>query len=136
MKTQHGGKRAGAGKPKGVKWPSTLAKEAARELTRQKITAALEPMLEAQVAHAIGLKYLVARHKKTGKFAKLTEDLTTAIASGENTEYESIEVWAKDPSVQAFSDLLNRAIDKPSEQAQQHEHKGHLTFSWAKPPKT
>ena len=29
---------------------------------------------------------------------------------------EIIEVWEKDPSVQAFTDLLNRAIDKPADQ--------------------
>lgn len=110
-----GGTRIG-GKPKGHKAKSTLAKEAARELTRQIVTAHLQPMIDAQVAHAIGLKYLVARHKTTGKFAKLTEELMAAIASGENPEYEAIEVWSKDPSVQAFTDLMNRAIDKPAEQ--------------------
>jgi hypothetical protein len=132
LKTKHGGKRSGAGKPKGVKWPSTLAKEAARELTRQKITAALEPMIEAQVAHAIGLKYLVARHKTTGKFAKLTEELATAITEGTNPDYETIEVWAKDPSVQAFTDLMNRAIDKPAEQEQAVAVSGELVISWKK----
>jgi hypothetical protein len=29
---------------------------------------------------------------------------------------EVIEVWEKDPSVQAFTDLMNRTIDKPIEQ--------------------
>jgi hypothetical protein len=31
---------------------------------------------------------------------------------------EIIEVWEKDPSVQAYTDLLNRALDKPAEQVQ------------------
>ena len=29
---------------------------------------------------------------------------------------ETLEVWEKDPSVHAFADLMNRTIDKPSEQ--------------------
>ena len=29
---------------------------------------------------------------------------------------EVVEVWEKDPSTQAFTDLLNRALDKPREQ--------------------
>ncbi len=32
---------------------------------------------------------------------------------------ETIEVWEKDPSVQAFTDLMNRALDKPADPAQQ-----------------
>ncbi len=27
-----------------------------------------------------------------------------------------MEVWEKDPSIHAFSDLMNRALDKPKEQ--------------------
>lgn len=106
-----GGKRPGAGAKLGSKWPSTLAKEAARELVRVKITEALEPLIAAQLAHAQGLKYLVTRDKKTGKFVRVTEAMARA-ADGE----EIIEVWEKEPSVQAFTDLLNRALDKPAEQ--------------------
>ena len=36
-------------------------------------------------------------------------------ASCASTE-EIIEVWEKDPSVQAFTDLMNRTLDKPAEQ--------------------
>lgn len=114
-----GGKRDGAGRPLGTKNPLTISKEAAREVTRQLITEALEPMVTAQIAHAQGLKYLVARHKKTGKFAKLTETLFQGIIDGTDDAYEAIEVWPKDPSVQAFTDLLNRALDKPKEQVQE-----------------
>lgn len=87
-------------------------------------------MFGAQIAHAKGLKYLVARHKTTGKFAKLTEELMATIAAGQNPEYEAIEVWSKDPSVQAFTDLCNRALDKPKEQVQELEHTGDFVFRW------
>lgn len=114
-KGKHGGKRPGQRPPTGKtwKWPSTLAKEAAREQVRQFITAHLPDLMHAQVANAQGLQYLVYRDKKTGKFerVKSLEDV--------NQDEEQIEVWEKDPSVQAFTDLLNRAIDRPKEQVQE-----------------
>lgn len=104
-----GGTRIG-GKPKGFKAKTTLDKLAAREYVRQRVTAALGPLLDAQVANATGIKYLVARDPKTGKFERIGQAGVTNEAA--------IEVWEKDPSVQAFSDLLNRALDKPKEQEQ------------------
>lgn len=67
-------------------------------------------MLEAQISHAKGLKYLVTRDKKTGKFIRVGPAMAGMVGE------ETIEVWEKDPSVQAFSDLMNRALDKPAEQ--------------------
>ena len=121
-----GGKRPGAGKPKGYKHQSTLDKIAARELVRQRITAELGPMLDAQIANAKGIKYLVVRQKTTGKFLRVAESLAGKL----NPDEEIIEVWEKDPSVQAFTDLLNRAIDKPTE-AVTVDHQGAIELRWA-----
>ena len=109
MKLTHGGKRAGAGMKKGTKLASTLSKEAARELARSIILVELVPMLQAQIAHAKGLHYLVTRDKKTGKFIRVGPAMAGQVGE------ETIEVWEKDPSTQAFTDLLNRALDKPTE---------------------
>lgn len=74
-------------------------------------------MLEAQVANSKGLKYLVVRNAKTGKFERVSKDRMEALLeSGNEQELERVEVWDKDPSVQAFTDLMNRALDKPKEQ--------------------
>lgn len=100
--------------PKGYKLAKTLDKIAARELVREKVTAALGPLIDAQIAQAVGIKYLVTRDKKTGKFIRVTEAMAKQKTAGENEEI--IEVWEKDPSTPAFTDLLNRAIDKPKEQ--------------------
>ena len=70
-------------------------------------------MVEAQIAHAKGLKYLVTRDKKTGKFIRVTQAMAR-VKLGQDEEV--VEVWEKDPSTQAFTDLLNRALDKPREQ--------------------
>lgn len=115
MKNNHGGKRPGAGRKKGTKLLKTLAKEAAREYVRKTITAHLPALVDAQVANAKGLQYLVYRDKQTGKFERVRslEDV--------DQDAEVIEVWEKDPSVQAFTDLLNRAIDRPKEQVQEIE---------------
>lgn len=103
------------GKPKGYKASQTLDKERAREFARQLITADLRPLIEAQLAHAKGIKYLVVRAKQGGKFVRVTQAMAKA-REGLDASQEIIEVWEKDPSVQAFTDLLNRALDKPKEQ--------------------
>lgn len=123
MANNHGGKRAGQESTLGKRWKTkgTLAKEAARELVRQAITEQLGPMIEAQIANATGLKYLVTRERSTGKFIRVTEAMAKHRSDPNvvDDSFEVIEVWEKDPSVQAFTDLLNRAIDKPREQVQE-----------------
>lgn len=108
-----GGKREGAGRKPGKE---TLDKEAARQIVRAKVYEHLAPLLDAQIANAQGIKYLVTRDKKTGKFIRVTEAMAKAKTADSE---EIIEVWEKDPSVQAFTDLLNRALDKPKEQEQE-----------------
>ena len=107
------GKKGGRPRGTGPRQLERLTKEAAREYVRDWVIARLEPFLEAQGAQALGLKYLVTRDKKTGKFTRVTEEV--AGAAGDE-ETERIEVWEKDPSTYAFTDLMNRALDKPKEQ--------------------
>jgi hypothetical protein len=73
----------------------------------------LQPLIEAQIANAMGLKYLVTRDKKAGKVIRVIEPMAK-VKLGKHEEI--IEVWEKDPNVQAFADLLNRALGKPKEQ--------------------
>jgi hypothetical protein len=120
----HGGKRNGAGRKKGK---AVLDKLEAREVVRAFVTSRLVPLLEAQTANALGLKYLVTRHKQTGKFIRVTQAMARA---KQGSDEESIEIWEKDPSVQAFTDLLNRALDKPADQVQQVDISGALEVSW------
>lgn len=105
-----GGKRPGSGAKKGSRQKPTLQKEAMREAVRQIVFQHMDKLMAAQIANAAGLCYLVTRDKKTGKFLRVGE------AKASNPDEETIEVWEKDPSVQAFTDLLNRALDKPAEQ--------------------
>ena len=107
-----GGKRQGAGRKKGSKDPQTLAKGEARELTRQHITQRLIPLLDAAIDHAIGIRHFFKRNPETGQWERLTDPDQITEALNNN---EGFWIYTKDPSVQAFTDLMNRAIDKPSE---------------------
>jgi hypothetical protein len=123
-----GGARKGAGRKKG---PVALDKEAARELVRKRVIKHLGPLLDAQISNATGIKFLVVRDKRTGKFLRVNEGRAAALKPDE----EIIEIWDKDPSVQAFTDLMNRALDKPAEQVKVTGEDGgpvvHL-FRWQK----
>ena len=113
------------GRPEGSKSRSTLEKEAMRELLRTRVARRFQALIDAQITNAEGLKYLVVRDTKTGKFLRVTEALAKAkqdLPPGE----ERIEVWEKDPCVQAFTDLMNRALDKPKEQEQEIKVTGAL----------
>jgi CRISPR/Cas system-associated endonuclease Cas1 len=112
LKSTHGGKRESAGKKKGNKWPSTLAKEAARELAREIITAGMKPILRAQMAHAVGIGHLYTRDK-TGKFTRIESEARIDELLTQEREGRDYWIFAKDPSTQAFTDLMNRAIDEP-----------------------
>lgn len=101
------------GLPKGYKFQKTLEKEAARTHLRKKVFAELDPILDAQIAHAKGVSYMVLRHSD-GTFTRATDEtqLDAALASGA----QAFQIFTQAPNVQASADLLNRALDKPAEQ--------------------
>src|SRR5262245_39489943 len=106
-----GGKREGAGRPKGRKEVKTLAKEQARELLRQMVTKNLEPLVAAMIDSALGLKRLLVRDPKTGKFHRVDDaEFDMALASE-----HGVYVYTQPPNTAAFTDLMNRALDKPIE---------------------
>lgn len=123
-----GGYRPGAGRKKE---PKTLEKEAMRAIVREQVGANLVPLIHAQIANAKGIHYLVVRDKSSGKFLRVGKGKAEKL----KPEEESIEIWEKDPSVQAFTDLLNRVIDKPAEQMKvtgADDGPLELRFSWQK----
>ena len=109
------------GRPKGRKNEATLSKEAAREVVRQRVLKDIEPMVAAQIANAKGISHFLLRDPKTGRFERLTdvEQIQAALNADGAEEGSSYYVWTKDPSVQSFTDLLNRTLDKPKEQEQE-----------------
>ena len=130
MANGHGGRRPNSGPAKGTKYAPTLTKAEQREAHRRIIDQHVHEMLEAQVAHAKGLKYLVTRDAKTGKFVKVTKEMAEKRLGDEDF---LVEVWEKDPSTQAFTDLMNRAYDKPKEQEQELQVQGKIVLEISKP---
>ena len=127
MANGHGGARPGGGRPRGKKMLKTLEKEQAREYVRQMVTARLGSLLEAQLDNAEGIRHLMMRDPKTGKFERITGDakqIDKALKSK-----NACGIYTKDPNVQAYTDLLNRAIDKPAEHVQV-EGAGSITIRW------
>lgn len=103
------------GRQPGTKSRAVLSKEAAREALRTIVLREMDSLVAGQLAQAKGLRYLVAREKKTGKFVRVGQAMARR---KQGQAEETIEVWEKDPSIQAFTDLMNRALDKPAEQEQ------------------
>ena len=112
LKKPRGGARPNSGPKVGSKFAKTITKEQAREALRAIVMQHFAPLIEGQIANAKGLRYLVVREKTTGKFLRVGE----AGARGLKANEEIIEVWEKEPSVPAFTDLMNRTLDKPMEQ--------------------
>jgi len=112
MKKGHGGARKGAGKPKGVLWPSTVAKVEAREQARQFVTSHLRPLLEAQLAAALGThKLMLRRDDGTWRPASDEDDVEKAL-NGDPNKYW---IAPNPPNTQAANTLLAYALDKPTE---------------------
>jgi hypothetical protein len=106
-----GGARKGAGRPKGKREPQTLQKIALRKAIMRRVGRQLPALLDAQISNALGIKYLVVRDRATGKFNRVAKNAAENLKPTE----EIIEIWEERPNVQAFTDLMNRTVDKPSE---------------------
>ena len=111
-----GGKRPGAGKPKGYKHRGTLDKIAAREYLRSRVIEHMDALIAAQLDNAKGLSHFYLRGEG-GKFERITdpEAIERALNDQEAAEGSRFYIHTKDPSIQAFADLMNRALDKPAE---------------------
>ena len=105
--------RYGGGIRKGQKTRKTLEKEAALALLRQKVSEQIEPLVEAQIDSAVGIRHLMFRDPKCGKFVRAEDEKQMDVALKLKEEGgESFWVYVKDPSTQAFTDLINRTLGK------------------------
>lgn len=79
------------GRPKGSKSKDTIARERAQEVYRSMVLAKLKPIIEAQLALALG-------HYKVQKMGR-----------------KLVRVYFADPDGGSIENLLNRAIGKPKD---------------------
>lgn len=114
------------GKPKGYKAPATLAKEAAREAARVRITERMIPIIDAQIDSAVGISHFMLRNKSTGQWERLTDpEQIVAALNDPRAEFGSTYlIYTKDPNSQAAREMLDRALDKPKEQLQELKVEG------------
>jgi hypothetical protein len=124
-----GGKRPGAGMPKGYKFKHTIEKELEREKLRQLVAEHLTPMVLSQISNAKGVSYMVVRHPD-GTFTRATDEkqIDAALAAGG----ESFQIFTQAPNPSSFKDLLDRAHDKPKEQPQEIQVSGSLELVTAR----
>ena len=128
--------KRGRGKPKGLpktggmqkgyKAPATLAKEAAREAVRQRITERMIPIVDAQIDSALGISHFMLRDKATGQWERLTDpdQIVKALNDPKAKQGSTFLVYTKDPNNNAARDMLAYAIDKPREQVQELKVEG------------
>lgn len=124
----NGGKRPGAGRPKGSESPHTLAKRANRERIRALVERDIDPLIQAQKANALGVSYMILRHKD-GSFARATDvkQIDAACAAGA----EAFQIFTQQPNQQSAAMLLGYAADKPVEPVEiSGEDGGPLEISW------
>lgn len=119
-----GGKRPGAGKPKGYKHARTLEKEAAREHYHNRIVAELDPLIDAQLDLAKGYQTMWARafekdpksgqRRRTGKWERVTvaAEIAQLLNDGDAGE-DYYRIYTKDPDARMNDILMNRRFDPP-----------------------
>jgi hypothetical protein len=136
MAGKNGGRRPGAGRPKGttgIPKASTISKAEAREAHRRVIEKSALRMIRSQVAAAIGIGHVYSRDQH-GKFTRIENEAVADQLLTEGTEGKDYWIFMKDPSTAAFTDLMNRAFDKPKqEQDITLTHDGPLVIRIEKP---
>ena len=133
LKNSRGGARPGAGMPKGTVTQKTLDKEAARAALREVVLEQLRPLVKAQLDNAMGVSHFLLRDPKSGKFERITDpdQIQAALNADGAQEGSTYYIYTKDPSVQAFTDLMNRTLDKPAEHVEMTGAEGQpLVIQW------
>ena len=88
-----------------------MEKALVREETRKFIQQHMPAMLRSQIAHPIGIHHVYTRDKH-GKFSRIEDEREMDRLLTEGVEDTDYWIFAKDPSVQAFSELLDRTLDQ------------------------
>jgi hypothetical protein len=122
---QLGGKRNGAGRPKGIKSIKTLEREAVLSQIRQRVMKVSDNLISSQLALARGLSFLyvietitVGNKKQRQKPERVTdEDIIASYLNGDldNEEDEYYYITTEEPSNQAIDSMLDRTFGKSTQ---------------------
>jgi phage terminase small subunit len=137
---QNGGKRPGAGRPKGSRSPETHEREAARAqrlaeigLTAQKVVDELAILGFANIADAFDVQgNLLPIHKMTREQAASIASFevikkNAEAGDGQTDVVHKIRVWDRVKTLEILAKYLGLLKDKV-------EHSGDVQFTWKKPP--
>lgn len=121
------GKKTG-GKQKGYKSPSTLAKEAAKEHLRLRLTAHVDAFVDALLSKSKGVRYFVTRNK-TGKYEIVTDpEKVVAALNGEDDM--TGEFYVDKPDVSAIKEAFERMVGQSDKPAEEVKHSGGIIVKW------
>jgi hypothetical protein len=121
-----GGRRAGAGRPKGSKEPQTLEREAVLKAYRDRVCRVADRLLDAELAVAQGCSFLYRKPKagKERKSERVTDpEVIRRFLDGEldNDESDWYFIVAEKPDTLTIRGMFDRLWDKPG---QRHEVSG------------
>lgn len=124
-----GGKREGAGRPKGSEEQSTIEKREMRAFIREKVRARQSELVDAQLDNAIGV-YVMSIRNEDGTFtvADTEEQIRAGLAvSGSSL----VRIYARQPNQPSGATMLAYAADKPVEPVEvSGEGGGPLVVKW------
>jgi len=123
-----GGKRDGAGRPKGSLDKSTIEKQEFRAFIRRKVKARQEELVDSQLDNAIGV-YVMTVRMPDGTFT--VADTPEQIKAGLAAQGTLARIYARQPNQPAGANLLAYAADKPVEPVEvSGEGGGPLLVKW------
>ena len=121
----NGGKRPGAGRPKGHKASHTIEADKAREFVIGQVVERLQPIMQSKFALALGHDVMMVRelekdkkgeYHRTGKWIQVTDPTEVAeLLNGSESGDEYYQIWTKSPDGNSLQYLLNQTIGKPKE---------------------
>lgn len=135
----HGGKRAGAGKPKGKPNKATLEKQKVAEAFNQRVMAKADALFNAQLTLAVGSMKVFRIDETEGEGGKKKREHTHVTDpdeikrlldehDGANGVVDGVYYYFSDvpPDNRAIDSMLNRALGKPKETL---EHAGEVAHT-------
>lgn len=121
------GKKTG-GKQKGYKFPATLAKDAAKEHLRKRLTTRIDIFVDALASRAQGVRYFVTRNK-TGKYEIVTDPEKVVSALNQDDDMTG-EFYTDKPDVAAIKEAFERMVGQSDKPAEEVKHSGGILISW------
>ena len=112
--SNHGGRRRGAGKKRGTKWPSTTFREQARAYLSKRVLAEIEALATAQIELAKGDCVMMAKRKND--WVRVTDpDLILKCLKSGDTLYRIV---TRDADARALKDIFDREFGRAMESIQ------------------